>query len=149
MFVVFDLDGTLALDGHREHFLLQAEKDWDSYFEACDGDEPNVPIIETLKMMSQYVWVTIEIWTGRSETVREKTTEWLERQGIRHGQHYMSLRMRGVHDRRPDTEVKEDWLLECRGDGVEPSLVFDDRNSVVKWWRDRGITCCQVAEGNF
>ena len=27
--------------------------------------------------------------------------------------------------------------------------VFDDRNQVVDMWRDNGITCFQVAEGDF
>jgi hypothetical protein len=29
------------------------------------------------------------------------------------------------------------------------TLVFEDRNKVVKMWRDLGICCCQVAEGDF
>lgn len=28
-------------------------------------------------------------------------------------------------------------------------IVFDDRNSVVKMWRLLGLTCFQVAEGDF
>jgi hypothetical protein len=28
-------------------------------------------------------------------------------------------------------------------------LCLDDRNSVVKLWRDLGLTCLQVAEGDF
>jgi hypothetical protein len=34
-------------------------------------------------------------------------------------------------------------------DGYEPIMVFDDRNQVVKMWRERGIVCAQVAEGDF
>jgi hypothetical protein len=28
-------------------------------------------------------------------------------------------------------------------------MAFDDRNSVVKMWRDLGIPCAQVADGDF
>jgi hypothetical protein len=27
--------------------------------------------------------------------------------------------------------------------------VFDDRDKVVKIWRNNGVRCCQVAEGDF
>jgi len=27
--------------------------------------------------------------------------------------------------------------------------VFDDRDKVVKMWRNQGLRCCQVAEGDF
>ena len=27
--------------------------------------------------------------------------------------------------------------------------VLDDRNQVVKMWRENGLTCLQVAEGDF
>jgi len=33
--------------------------------------------------------------------------------------------------------------------GYTPSVVFDDRDRVVKMWRENGIRCFQVAEGNF
>jgi hypothetical protein len=49
MFVVFDLDGTLALTEHRAHFLKRPskEKDWRGFYAACDKDQPCHPIIWT------------------------------------------------------------------------------------------------------
>jgi hypothetical protein len=40
MFVVFDLDGTLALNEHRQHFVDRpvGQKDWRGFFAACDRD---------------------------------------------------------------------------------------------------------------
>jgi hypothetical protein len=36
---------------------------------------------------------------------------------------------------------------------IEPKhnvwFVLDDRNSVVKMWREIGLTCLQVEEGNY
>lgn len=29
------------------------------------------------------------------------------------------------------------------------TAVFDDRQQVVDMWREIGLTCCQVAPGNF
>lgn len=33
--------------------------------------------------------------------------------------------------------------------GYEPIMAFDDRDRVVKMWRDAGIPCAQVAPGDF
>ncbi|MCY1644410.1 MULTISPECIES: hypothetical protein [Methylorubrum] len=42
MFVVFDLDGTLALTEHRAQVPNRPgkEKDWRGYYAACDRDGP-------------------------------------------------------------------------------------------------------------
>ena len=36
-----------------------------------------------------------------------------------------------------------------RADGLEPYVVFEDRKRCVDMWRRNGITCLQVAEGDF
>ena len=58
MFVVFDLDGTLALNEHRRHFIeggypsnKMFKKDWDAFFEAVAGDTLNRPLAAILRMM--------------------------------------------------------------------------------------------------
>lgn len=141
MFVVFDLDGTLALTEHRAHFLQgPGPKDWRSFYAACDQDEPCKPLIEMLKTM----WFDnydIEIWSGRSDEVAEKTTAWLAAQGLGD----IPIRTRKAGDHRPDTVLKAEWLDE----GRTPDLVFEDRASMVAMYRARGIVCCQVAPGDF
>jgi hypothetical protein len=54
--------------------------------------------------------------------------------------------MRDEGDHRPDIILKKEWLDAC---DVKPSLVFEDRASVVSMWRENGIRCCQVAPGDF
>lgn len=140
MFVVFDLDGTLALTEHRAHFLQQQPKDWRGFYAACDQDQPNHPVIRTLLAL----WSTgadIEIWSGRSDEVKDKTEEWLGRHGLAH----IRIRTRVAGDHRPDTVLKAEWLDE----GRTPDLVFEDRASMVAMYRARGIVCCQVAPGDF
>jgi hypothetical protein len=39
-----------------------------------------------------------------------------------------------------------DTMLEA---GYNPTLVFDDRTSVVDMWRSRGLRAVQVAPGDF
>jgi hypothetical protein len=62
---------------------------------------------------------------------------------------YEQLRMRPVGDYRDDAVLKEQWLNEARVLGKAPDIVFDDRQRVVDMWRRNGITCCQVAPGDF
>lgn len=142
MFVVFDLDGTLALTDHRTHFLKRPskEKDWRGFYAACDRDQPCHPIIRTL-MALHSTGAEVEIWSGRSDEVKDKTTAWLAEHGLGH----IPIRTRRAGDHRPDTVLKAEWLDE----GRTPALVFEDRASMVAMWRSRAIVCCQVAPGDF
>jgi hypothetical protein len=141
MFVVFDLDGTLALTEHREHFLKREPKDWRGFYAACDGDQPCEPLVSVL-----WGLVTgghrVEIWSGRSDEVADKTSAWLEQ----HGLDCVPIRMRPEGDHQPDTKLKAAWLDAEPG---APDLVFEDRASMVAMYRDRGIRCVQVAPGDF
>jgi len=49
----------------------------------------------------------------------------------------------------PDDQLKKLWLDQLFPNTDDVLCVFDDRDKVVKMWRDNGISCLQVAEGNF
>lgn len=72
MFIIFDLDGTLANGEQRQHFLDKEPKDWDGWHAACGKDDPHAPL---LHIMVDFMALghDVEIWTGRSETTREMT----------------------------------------------------------------------------
>jgi hypothetical protein len=142
MFIVFDLDGTLALTEHRAHFLNQEPKDWRGFYAACDRDKPCSPLIQTA-MTYVCDGHRVEIWSGRSDEVAAKTEAWL----TEHGLGGLPLRMRPASDHQPDTKLKAAWLDRC-GDR-RPDLVFEDRTSMVAMWRSHGIVCAQVAPGDF
>jgi phosphoglycolate phosphatase-like HAD superfamily hydrolase len=141
MFVVFDLDGTLAHTEHRAHFLDRHPKDWRAFYAACDKDWPCLPIIRTLVSLHM-AGDEVAIWSGRSKEVLDKTANWLAVNGIGN----IPVKMREDGDHRPDTVLKEEWLSQSHR---KPDLVFEDRASVVAMWRSHGIICCQVAEGDF
>ncbi len=142
MFVVFDLDGTMADIDHRLFTIEGVKQDWDSFYALCHEDEPIHEIIQVCQAMhAAGHW--IEVWSGRMERCRVKTIAWLEAYGVP----YCTLQLRPDGDERPDTELKEEWLLAERHG--PPALVFDDRRRLAEMWRRNGVRCCHVAEGDY
>jgi len=148
---IFDLDGTIADTTHREHFLADTPKDWDGFHEACVDDTPKEAVVATLLALYS-AGFDIRIFTGRSEITRLITADWLWKAiGIHWAPLYSSkIRMRREHDFTPDFVLKLRWYRELlASEDVQVLGVFEDRARVAKAWRDAGVTCFQVAEGNF
>ncbi len=181
-YFIFDLDGTLALNDPRQHFLdeenmidqpcwrceksenvaldelrmgkctscggkrMVRTKNWPAFFDACEEDAPHVGVVEVLKMLLA-AGHECDVWSGRTETVRDKSERWF----IRHDLPTSILkRMRPENDHTHDVLLKGGWLDERRAQGLpDPVMVFDDRNSVVEMWREKGLCCAQVALGDF
>ena len=143
--VIFDVDGTLADCQHRRHFIEgEGKKDWDSFFDPANVIKDPViePIAKLLRTLAQHTWVIIV--TARRFEDREVTKAWLNLHQIR----YDDLYIRKPGDRRDDAIFKREVLNDIQ-QNYEVELVFDDRDRVVKMWREAGLTCLQVAEGNF
>jgi len=145
--IVFDLDGTLALDAHRSHLLKQEPKDWDQYFSLCGKDEPHAPIIDLAYAL--YRRHTLALWSGRSSSTWPITSNWLKDHQLFHIFHW--IRLRNSDDRTQDDVLKERWLHEHNAQFPDDpvTLVFEDRARVVEMWRRNGVVCCQVAPGDF
>lgn len=148
---IFDLDGTLANNEHRQHILQSSDSDrWDKFFEACSGDKPKWPVIATMESL-RLGGADILIWSGRSDSVRDKTIAWLDAHIAIPGEELdQILQMRPRKDHTPDDTLKFTWYSELSTvDKARLVAVFDDRNKVVQMWRNIGVTCFQVAEGDF
>lgn len=145
--VVVDIDGTVADCSERaKKFIGGWPKDWDSFYGACAEDKPIWPIIHLVQnLMGKY---KIVFCSGRRESCRKDTLEWLQRffgplDNVR------LLLSRGDGDHRHDTEVKPE-LMETNGLSVDKvAFILEDRNSMAAKWRELGYTCLQVADGNF
>ncbi|SKA19994.1 AAA family ATPase [Consotaella salsifontis] len=138
MFVIFDLDGTIANIGHRVHFVRGTRKpDWDAFFKACVDDLPVPHVIDSLRAHIA-AGHRVEIWSARSAIVRDETKSWLASVGIDPS---LLRHMRAIWDNTPDVELKRFWLNQeyCR-----PDLVYDDRQRIVDMWRAEGVPCFQV-----
>ena len=146
--VIFDLDGTLALIDKRRSKALQknGKLDWEVFFspENIQLDEPNIPVIKTFQAMKQ-AGFEVGIFSGRDSISHKETVEWLMENGIQ----FDFFKMRPQGDCTPDDVLKKEWLDVIISDGKEILCVFDDRDKVVKMWRENGISCFQVAPGNF
>ena len=144
--VIFDLDGTLALIEARR--ALAAKPDgkinWKKFFdpENIKLDLPNAPVITAFKAFAEQGFKMV-ILSGRDSISRAETRQWLKDNDI----HPDILWMRPQGSFTPDDVLKRTWLDELGADNV--FCVFDDRDKVVQMWRDNGLTCFQVAPGNF
>lgn len=132
---IFDVDGTLAhMNNKRGPF------EWVN----VGVDDPDEYIIELLQMLYGCCYKII-IMSGRSDECMQETKEWLAKYGIE----YDMLLMRAKGDYRPDTIVKDE-LFNNNIDGKYDVMgIFDDRDSVVEMWRNKGLKVMQVERGSF
>lgn len=149
--VIFDLDGTLALiDDRRAKSLLKNGKmDWDIFFDPDNIklDKPNMPVIHMARQLKK-TGHNVVIFSGRSDATKDATMDWLDAFRVP----FDKLIMRpGVGNMKftPDDVLKKMWLDDLLADGADIICTFDDRDKVVQMWRDNGITCFQVAPGDF
>ena len=132
---IFDIDGTLA-NMHPQ----RSPYDW-SKVHLDTLHEPVAEIANMIKMTQDKVIVV----SGRDGACRELTEKWLSEYFIE----YDELLMRPAGDNRKDSLVKAEIFWRDIAPKYNVFGVFDDRNSVVEMWRDLGLTCFQVAPGDF
>ena len=164
--IIFDLDGTLAIiDKRKEHATQSNGKiNWNEFFNPAHiaFDEPNEPVIKLAQMLHDNNY-EILIFSGRNDRMYERTVEWLEWNDVP----FDLLVMRpdkfqgrtwpvaeynpATPDMRymPDEKLKKAMLDEFVEDLDDVFLVVDDRDKVVKMWRDLGLNTFQVAPGDF
>jgi hypothetical protein len=149
---IFDLDGTLALIEHRRHIIEDPSRDdskWRRFYAACDRDEPNEPVIRVMESLRRFADVLI--FSGRSDEVRDKTAAWLAKHtSFTTSDLDTALVMRAEGDYAADDVLKKQWLEGMLVDDRKRLVAsFDDRDRVVQMWRSQGVTCFQVAHGEF
>ena len=145
--VIFDLDGTLALIDDRRDLATKdnGKFDWDVFFnpDNINLDLPNTPVIQMANILHKQGF-RIFILSGRSDVTHQATVNWLNDNGI--WWDHLVMRPQN-HLYLPDNDLKQMWLDSIGKDNV--AMVFDDRQQVVDMWRQNGLTCFQVADGNF
>ena len=164
--VIFDLDGTLAnIDARREKATdILGKMDWDEFFDpdnVLNLDEPNDPVIKMAQLFKKDGF-KIVIFSGRNDRSFASTKQWLNQNDVP----FDLLIMRPdkfkenswpIADGNPATpdmrfmpdEILKKAMLDTFVDINDVFLVVDDRDKVVKMWRDLGLNTFQVAPGDF
>lgn len=158
MVYIFDIDGTLADCSQRLHFILPSKEDisgdidldkiapdWESFYKDCVNDKPIQPVLMLLLDL-QRAGATIIFVTGRPEKYMEETLNWL---CDKLDCNSVILMMRKDGDHRPDYIVKKEIYDEYIKPYHHIDGVFEDRKQCVDMWRSLGLTCYQVADGNY
>jgi len=132
--IICDIDGTLALMGLRSPY--------DTSQALNDQANPAVSLI-----LDALTEANIEIIfvSGRFEQHRYITECWLSRNGFI----WNDLFLRKDGDKRKDYVVKEEIYNEKIKGKFDIQFVLEDRTRNVQMWREIGLVCLQVAEGNF
>ena len=110
--------------------------DWKAFYEACDQDKPIYNVMQMARCFMRHEESNVQIWSGRSEEVYQKTIDWLFANQMKG---FTCLKMRPIGDYTPDDQLKERWLDEALAKGEKIQFVVDDRPKVIRMWRRRGI----------
>jgi hypothetical protein len=129
--VIADLDGTISDYSHR--IKLYKERDYDAFNKAGENDKPIENICNILRALNREE-TEIVIMTARRLRLNDVP--------------YDRLIMRPEGDQSPDAECKRK-LFEKKINYSDVWFVLEDRKSVVDMWRGEGLTCLQVAAGDF
>lgn len=134
--IICDIDGCSA---HRTN------RSWFEYEKVID-DEPDFAVRNIVNAFYEKGYKIFFV-SGREGTAicKELTLQWLRENGFK----YHELYMRKEGDFRRDSIVKQEIYEQCIKDKYVVEFALDDRNSIVKTWRELGLKCLQVQEGNF
>lgn len=131
--IIVDIDGTIA--------YMVGRGPYDAHL--AHTDKPHTDIID---LISRYRHDHIILMvTGRDAKYKDCTRDWLRAQGFQ----YESLWMRPLDDKRQDAIIKKEIYNSFIKEKYDITLVLEDRSRVVAAWRELGLRCLQVAEGNF
>ena len=169
--IIFDLDGTLAiidkrriLAGKTKDGVPTDKMDWDVFFDpdnVLNLDEPNPPVVKMAQMFDDEGF-NIVIFSGRNDRSFDATVEWLWDNKVPWD--LLVMRPDKFKDKSwpvaknnpalpnmrfmPD-EILKKKMLDTFVDKNDVLMRVDDRQKVVDMWRAEGLTCFQVAPGDF
>jgi predicted kinase len=139
--IIVDIDGTLA------HITDRSPYDYSKV--STDTVDPVVRDIirkyTTTNIMEEVPQAYIIVLSGRESSCRVDTEQWLKDNQVP----FDELYMRQTGDMREDSIVKKELFDTYIDPRYNVLFVLDDRDRVVKMWREQGLKVLQVAEGDF
>ena len=155
MLVVFDLDGTIADVRHRMHHIKpnpshdpvtgkRVPRRYDLFHAACGQDGVIHPVAQIYEDFVRNPDVTVIVLSGRDHSEYDKTVYWFQTRGLLLPD---ELILKQGDQMVPDTEQKARIADELEAKyGRKISMVFDDRDRVVKMWKERGTFVFNVEQ---
>ena len=148
--VIVDIDGTISTIGDRLKYLKQTPKDYESFYADDFDDEPIQEMCDLVSILKHHY--DIVFLTGRRDSAMLATEKWIRKHIFKNVfEDYlgMTLIMRPSNDHRKDIEVKIDQFLKAGLKVEDIAFVLEDRDSMVEMWRNLGVKCLQVCNGNY
>ncbi len=130
--VICDIDGTIANNDHRQHFL-EGKKDWVGFFSSADQDKPIKNIIQEIISLHNKNFEIVFV-SGRPELYRGLTIKWLAK--FFHFE--INLIMRKNNDKRDKILVKKE-IYNDKFKEKEIYLVFENDPKLVEMWLSKGL----------
>ena len=137
MKVVSDIDGVLA--DVREYVENYLPHDWKEYFTHTAEFSAIHSMVALLYALQCKPYHDVYLVTGRPESNREATENWLRKELAIINIPSHKLLMRRNNDSRPTCEVKIQWYRE-----ICPDLIIDDDPAVVEAATKEGFIVLQV-----
>ena len=135
--VICDIDGTIANNDHRQHYL-EGKKDWEGFFSELINDEPIISIIN--KVNDEYNrGKDIFFLTGRPERYRYNTTLWLKK----YFNFELKIFMRKNKDHRNKLIVKRE-IFEFNFDVRDIFLIFENDDELIQLWESFNLNTFRV-----
>lgn len=152
LYAIIDLDGTVADCAWRRPFAINARQAphgterrsalWEDFHSRCVSD-PTHEIECLLVRLWAAAGHSVIYLTGRTDTYRRETVEWLERNGLPEGH----LFMRPARSTAANTDYKARMYNHITTNILQGTdriaFVMEDDDRVVALWRSMGLTCLQ------
>ncbi len=131
--VICDIDGTIADNKHRQHYM-EGKKDWDGFFSEMHLDKPIYQIINKIKILKNS-GNEIVFLTGRPEKYRLITENWLKK----YFSFEINLLMRKDNDRRNKLEIKKELFIQnLKSSEIE--CCFENDLELLELWEEMGLS---------
>ncbi len=141
--IIFDLDGTLCECEHRVHYMRERPKRREEFHSACIFDGV-VAAVKALIDMAETSGIKVILLSARPIRFKALTEEWLTKNAIYYDQLILSS-----YPELSDPEYKIKMYRELIEPFYDVIFAIDDRDTVVRMWRDNGVTCLDIANNHF
>jgi predicted kinase len=136
---IYDIDGTLA-----DSVGVRSPYDYTK----VHLDKPHSDVIQQMRDDYDLDYALI-VLSGREDSCRPDTERWLrEETGLPIGSE-IPVYMRKTDDSRADYIIKYEMFMQEIAPYYNVVGIYDDRDQVVRLWRDIGVRCYQVNYGDF